>query len=48
MTDHTVAGPCKKARAAQDCQEKKNSRCQTESTERVNIIVVVVVVVVVV
>ena len=30
-----VAGPCKKARPARDCQEKKNSRCQTDSTKRV-------------
>ena len=29
-----VAGPCKKARAAQDCQEEKNSRCQTDRTKR--------------
>ena len=32
-----VAGPCKSARTAQDCQEEKNSRCQTDSTKRVNI-----------
>ena len=28
-----VAGPCKVARAAQDCQERKKSRCQTDSTK---------------
>ena len=36
-----VAGPCKVARAAQECQ-KKNSHCQTDSTERVKKIRVVV------
>ena len=30
-----VAGPCKKARPAQDCQEEKKSRYQTDSTKRV-------------
>ena len=30
-----VVGRCKVARAAQDCQEKKNSCCQTDSTKRV-------------
>ena len=30
-----VAGPCKVARAARDCQGKQNSRCETDSTKRV-------------
>ena len=34
-----VAGPCKVARAAQDCQEEKNSRCQTDITKRVKVAV---------
>ena len=32
-----VAGLCKKARVAQDCQEEKKSRCQTDSTKTTNI-----------
>ena len=29
-----VAGPCKKALAAQDCQEEKNGRCQTDKKKQ--------------